>query len=147
VPSLSGRETKKAQQNHNMKTNRMTPTSPCSSPSIMRTRRRTPIRFDLSSTATIDDGPAICLSEEEYQATWWSRPETNQMKRSNVQKPFFSESCVGDVLKSIWQFQRCSPAFTFFKNIRFVYDRSSLDETDAFVADRYQQSRFASPPR
>jgi hypothetical protein len=114
----------------------MTPTSPCSSPSIKTTtttRRRTTIRFDLSSTATTDDGPAICLSEQECQAMWWSRSETNQMKQSNAQKPFFSDSCVGDVFKSIWQFQGCSPAFTFFKNIRFIYDRSSLDDTDFSV--------------
>ncbi len=97
------------------------------------TRRQTTVRFDRSSSSAANDGPAICLSEEEDEAIWWSRSETDHMKQNNAQKPFFSDSCVGEILKSIWPFQGCSPAFTFFKNIRFIYDRSSLDDTDFSV--------------
>ncbi len=63
---------------------------------------------------------------------WWSRSETDRMKQNNARKPFFSDSGVGEILKSIWQFQGCS-LLTFFKNIRFIYNRSSLDDTDFSV--------------
>ncbi len=109
----------------------MTPTSHCSSPYIT-TKRRTTVRFDLLSSSTAIDGPAICLSEQECQAMWWSRSETDHMKQNNAQEPYFSDSCVGELLKSIWKFQGCS-TFAFFKNIRFIYNRSSLDDTDFSV--------------
>lgn len=61
---------------------------------------------------------------------WWSRSETKQMKRRNGSGWFLSSSQMSDAIKRIWLVQGSSPAYVFFKNIRVLLERSSLDQPD-----------------
>jgi hypothetical protein len=102
------------------------------------------IRFDLSWNHREDEGAChrtVYLSDEDVQAMWWSRSETEQMKLDAKQEQqVFSQAFKHSRLDC----KDCSLRKPFLDNVRLVFERSCLDGTDFKIFDTIVTTRVAS---
>jgi hypothetical protein len=115
-----------------------------SSSSQRRNRTCRKIRFDLSWNHPEDEGACrrtVYLSDEEVQAMWWSRSETDQMKLNAKQE----QQVYSQAHKHNWlDCKDCSLRQPFLNNVRLIFERSCLECTDFQILDTIVTTRFAS---